>query len=201
MARRKEGKGLIDLIIFDLDGTLVKLPIDYDNMRREICEATGDESILDSPLLPFIQRQSKELRLKIFGIMDKYERRAIEGMYVDPTIRDAFGMIKNYKLALVTMQGRNVADKILNIIGIREMFSMLLSREVSLSRTEQLRIAVEKLRASTEKTFFIADRETDYRAAVEVGVKPVIIGRTINNRKIMTVLDAVKFILEHKNDE
>ena len=69
--------------------------------------------------------------------------------------------------ALMTMQGKKTVEKILNIVHLS--FQVMITREDSLDRTKQVRLAVEKLRLKPENVIVIGDRETDKTAAEKVG--------------------------------
>ena len=117
---------MIKGIIFDLDGTLIKLPVRYElllNNLRKFFDTTDEFK----PLIPSIVKKSQgdENKLKnAFNLICEEELIVAENfelMENATQILDYFKS-KNYTLGLVTMQCRNAAEKILSDIKISEFF-------------------------------------------------------------------------------
>ena len=68
--------------------------------------------------------------------------------------------------ALVTMQGKILTRNILN--SLKLSFDVVVTREDSLDRAEQLRIAARTLRVSPKAVLFIGNTEGDSVAAKNV---------------------------------
>jgi HAD superfamily hydrolase (TIGR01549 family) len=155
---------MIQAIIFDLDGTLVNMPIDYKKLYAKIEEQTN---VKIRGLAKTLQTVSKEKHDKAFEIWTSEEIEALSKMTV---IENGLELYKNYsnKLrALVTMQGRETVNVILRKLGLK--FQFIITREDSLDRIEQIKIAVEKLNVQVGKVLIIGDRESDSKAAQKVG--------------------------------
>lgn len=181
----------MNLIIFDLDGTLVRLPIDYDSLRRRLYAEFGDKRVFES-IYKFLLSLDDKGRERAFKIIDEFELGSISSMYVDPTLNEGFSLIEDFEKALVTLQGLKPAKKILERIGLKDKFSIIVTREVSLDRTQQLMYVMNRLEANKEKTVFIGDTENDFRAAKTVGIVPIIVGSDIDGRNIDNILSAIK---------
>jgi len=181
----------MNLIIFDLDGTLVRLPIDYDSLRRRLYTEFGDKRVFES-IYKFLLSLDDKGRERAFKIIDEFELESISSMYVDPTLNEGFSLIEDFEKALVTLQGLKPAKKILERIGLKDKFSIIVTREVSLDRTQQLMYVMNRLEANKEKTVFIGDTENDFRAAKTVGIVPIIVGSDIDGRNIDNILSAIK---------
>lgn len=184
----------MNLIIFDLDGTLVKLPIDYEALRHRLYLTFDNRIVLDS-IYRFLIHLDPKSREKAFRIMDKFELESIPQMYIDPTIHEGFRLIRDYTKALVTLQGWRPVIKILEEIGIRKEFSMIVTREYSLNRTEQLMYVLDRLNADRKRTVFIGDTQNDLEAAKIIGIFPIIMGSKIDGNQIKDILSAIRIAI------
>lgn len=189
----------IELIIFDLDGTLVKLPIDYDGLRRELSKISGLSPDFFKPLLNGILKASHKAKtLELLKIVDGYELEAIKHMWIEPNLKDTLFFLKNFglKLSLVTFQGKKAVNTIIKKLKLQNVFNSIITREDSYVREEQIKMAMSLLKVPPEKTMFIADRRKDMKAAKEIGI----VGVAIRNPKaeakhVINTLEEVKSIL------
>lgn len=156
---------MIEAVIFDLDGTLIHLPIDYEKLFHEIRKITKISNV--RPLTKVIAQLDEETKMKIFDVWNKIELEALPNMKVNN------GGIAHYKKfmekqrALITMQGKPLVEILLKRLGLS--FDFVLTREDSLSRVEQLKIAAEKLGKQTRNILFIGNTNEDMLAAKTLG--------------------------------
>lgn len=189
----------IELIIFDLDGTLVKLPIDYADLRQELSKISGLSPDFFKPLLNGILKASHKAKAsELLKIVDRYELEAIKRMWTEPNLKDTLFYLKNFglKLALVTLQGRKAVNAVIKKLKLENVFDSIITREDSYVRKEQIKMVMSLLKVSPEKTMFIADRRKDMKAAKELGI----IGVAIRNPKaeakhFINTIEEVKCIL------
>lgn len=171
-----------EAIITDLDGTIVDLGIDWDSLRERVRREMG----WDHPLKPLGPSIPKAARSKIeeeaaFRIVEEAEQEASERAEFNSKIVEIFRRIKGrgLKLALVTLQARRPATTTLERLGILRFFDVLVARDVSLDRKEQLRIAIEGLGVRPQDCLFFGDTQWDVEAARELGCEIVCVGRRI----------------------
>ena len=158
-------KTKIKAAIFDLDGTLVHLPIDYEKLLRKFAEILGTTKV--RPLTKVVAKADKEKREKIFEIWTAAEMEALSKLEV---IEEGMRLYRKYsdiKRALITMQGKKALEKILERTGLS--FHLTVTREDSLSRVEQINIVLKKLELSPRSVVVIGDRDSDKRAAERIG--------------------------------
>ena len=103
--------------IFDLDGTLITLPIDYDELREEMKKFFN----VDYDFFRIIQtavslsKDNKNTLEEAFEIICEKENNAIKGIKINDHAKDVLQLVKSkgYNMALVTLQCRKAAEKIL----------------------------------------------------------------------------------------
>mgnify|MGYP005994184779 FL=1 len=169
---------MIKGIIFDLDGTLVRLPIKYDKIFTKVQNLfdTQDEF---RPLIPtIIKKANNDSKLveKAFNIICEEEVIAANNF---KAIDDSVNIInyfksKNYSLCLVTMQCMNAAKIILDKMQILELFSSIVTRDVLHERHLQIKKSIDVLSLSTNEIIMVGDRINDVKSAKQVGC-PVIL--------------------------
>ena len=169
---------MIKGIIFDLDGTLVRLPIKYDKIFTKLQNLfdTQDEF---RPLIPtIIKKANNDSKLveKAFNIICEEEVIAANNF---KAIDDSVNIInyfksKNYSLCLVTMQCMDAAKIILDKMQILELFSSIVTRDVLHERHLQIKKSIDVLSLSTNEIIMVGDRINDVKSAKQVGC-PVIL--------------------------
>jgi len=161
----------IKLVIFDLDGTLVHLPVKYEKLREEISRILGINKV-DS-ILAALANLDGDLKMKIFDIWSWLELEALPDLReIDEGIRiynRFYGKIR----CLVTLQGKMVVDRILEKTGLS--FDYIVTRENSLSRSEQIRMVIEKFKVDPREILVVGDRESDREAAERFGCKLILV--------------------------
>jgi HAD superfamily hydrolase (TIGR01549 family) len=157
----------IKAIIFDLDGTLVSLPIDYPALYAEFRKILGIQNI--EPLTKTVAALNDALKRKVFETWTRAELAILPKMTVVKEGIELYGQYSKIPKALVTMQGRKTVERILCTLDLS--FQVVMTREDSLDRTAQITLALEKLRLKPENVVVIGDRETDKTAAKKIGCK------------------------------
>jgi len=157
----------IKATIFDLDGTLVNLPIRYEALYEEFKKITGIQTI--EPITKTVAALNRALRGKVFDTWTAAELDVLPEMTIVKEGIKLYEQYQNLPRALVTMQGTKTVEKILNISHLS--FQVIITREDSLDRPTQIRLAVKKLGLKPEDVIVIGDRETDQTAAEKVGCK------------------------------
>jgi phosphoglycolate phosphatase len=164
--------------VFDMDGTLISLPVEWDRVRSEL-QALTATSLQFNPFFLDVQSIVAKEPLLLGPIMrtiDKYEAKAVPGARLEDGALDALTALSGRaKLSLVTMQGRAACESILKRLEIGAYFSSSFTREDSMDRTTQLRMALESLGADVAEAVFVGDRINDLKAARSAGVRFVMI--------------------------
>ena len=157
----------IEAAIFDLDGTLVSLPIDYTALYAELQKITGIENI--EPVTETLATLNDTLKGNAFEMWTKAEFAVLPRMKIVKEGVELYNQYSEVSKVLVTMQGKKTAKRILKTLGLR--FQAIISREDSLDRSVQIALALKKLKLKPENAIVIGDRETDKTAAEKLGCK------------------------------
>ncbi|MBH59158.1 MAG: hypothetical protein CMO19_01915 [Thaumarchaeota archaeon] len=171
---------MIELVIFDLDGTLIKLPVRYDFLRNELKDRFGIQG--ESFLIPMILENTKdnnEIKNQAFDLICKEECNAINDLEIHEGAIEVIKEIhsKNKKIALVTLQCERAANQILDIMGIKDLFLNIFTRDDYTDRYEQIINTMKKFDSTADKTLMIGDRINDFDSAEKAGCESIIIRR------------------------
>ena len=172
-----------EFLVTDMDGTLVTLDIDWDELREKVREIIRTDHPL-KPLGPSILETTEgneELRKRAFDLVESEEVRAALGASPDPELKAMLSRLKSrgIKMALVTFQSAKPATIALKRLEVLSFFEFLITREYSLNRKKQLSIAIERLRADPRRTVFAGDSFWDVLAGKELGCYTVVVGRNL----------------------
>jgi phosphoglycolate phosphatase-like HAD superfamily hydrolase len=165
-------------VVFDMDGTLISLPVEWDKVRAELRKLTGTSFQFNPFFLDLQTIVAKDPLLlgPMLRTIDEYEARAVPGARLEEGAMGVLSAIsRKAEISLVTMQGRAACDSILERLGIGLFFDSRFTREDSMDRTAQLKIALESIGAKEAEALFVGDRINDLRAARAAGVRFVMI--------------------------
>ena len=169
-------------LITDLDGTLVDLRIDWDSLRERVRRAMG----WDHPLRPLgrsipLAAKNKEEVKRAFEIVEEEELKAASRAKPDQELREFFVFLRREGLGigLVTMQASRSAVLVLRKMDLVDLFDVIVNREYSLDRREQLVYALKKLGIKGRDCIFLGDMEWDVRSGKEIGCFTICVGGEI----------------------
>jgi HAD superfamily hydrolase (TIGR01549 family) len=158
---------MIEAVIFDLDGTLIQIPINYEALFQEFKKIMKTDKI--RPLTKTISKLGEKKRKEVFKVWDKFELLTLteaKKISMGSVIYDEFSKKRK---ALVTMQGKVFVQNILK--RFNWLFDYIITREDSLDRSKQLTIAVKKLNTQFQNVLFVGNTEEDDLHARKVGCK------------------------------
>jgi len=159
--------------IFDFDGTLGEIPVDWEGVREGLRRVTGNSSEF-RPVFPtlgeVITRNPKFAR-PTFAVIDEFEAAAAPSARLyEGSVRLLSKLSETAKVALVTMQGRSTCSQILERFALKQYFLKYFTREDSLDRGEQIVFALSAMKAQKPSSMFVGDRLNDLAAAKRIGV-------------------------------
>ena len=169
---------MIKGIVFDLDGTLIQLPIDYKKIQKNLKEFFNISNEL-KPLIPTIIKLSKNDQNKIrtsFDLICKEEILASDNF---KTMNNAletlkFFKSKNLSLCLVTMQCKDALEKVLQKLQIPDLFDSIISRDESFDRQNQIELSLKNITLKPSEVLVVGDRIHDIESAKKIGCMPIL---------------------------
>jgi len=157
---------MIQAVVFDLDGTLLDLPIDYDKMFQEFKEIMGVAEV--RPILKTVgQIKDPQTRKQVFDCWEKFELAIIDKISVHEEGMKIYKECASKPRALVSMQGKKTLSIILAKFNLS--FDVVLSREDVFSRVEQLKMAALVLGVDIGNVLFVGNLDNDESAAKQAG--------------------------------
>jgi HAD superfamily hydrolase (TIGR01549 family) len=153
-------------VIFDLDGTLLDLPINYPAMYKKFSELTGITEI--RPLLKTVtQIKDTKILKQVLDTWTNFEVAIIDKITVHIEGIQLYRQYIELPKALVTMQSKEVVDEICQKFNLK--FDTVFTREDSFNRVEQLKMAITKLDFIPPDILFIGNIDNDENAAKQIG--------------------------------
>jgi len=156
---------MTDGVVFDLEGTLVKLPIDYESLYEEIKRVLKISRV--KPLTKTVKKLDGESRKKVYELWERAELKALPNMSANEEGMKTYKQHSNKPVALVTMQGKTVVRKIL--VHFHLSFNAIVTREDEIDRVRQIRKAIDGMGWESRSVLVVGDRDSDEAAAKQVG--------------------------------
>lgn len=189
--------GFIKHIIFDLDGTLVLLPVRWEKVRECISRRLGRRirSIIDI----YAKTWNSQLFWKVSEIVESFELEALRKFKVlDESPRILRSLSSKYSLSLVTLQTSRIAKYILSKLEILELFKSVIGRELVPIRKEQIRLILEREGLIPQETVVIGDLRNDMEAAISLGCQGIFVNRgysyvnDLKDKGTIIIIDSLK---------
>lgn len=174
-----------ELILFDLDGTLLDTSPGIFNSVRFAEQQLGFSPIPDAQLHVFVGPPPKQMYQKVYGVDEdtalkatgfhrQYSReKAIYEATVYPGMEETLKTLKEqgFKLAVATLKGQKIAEKVLQIHGLSDFFDSIVGMDEaeSFTKCKTIQVAMEKTNTSGN-ALMVGDSEYDYIGACEAGV-------------------------------
>lgn len=168
---------MLRLVIMDVDDTLVRTPIDWLKLRKSIESLTGvyiEYKPLIRGVYMYLDGELRELALRE---IERAELESAAAVSPSTPLKELVSNIRKCgcRVSVVTLRGRSSAELILRLLGIQELVDLLVTREDSMSRVEQLSIVLNKLGVDSREAVFIGDSPDDVEALVKLKLSTVII--------------------------
>ncbi len=164
------------LVIFDMDGTLLWLPVNWDRVYDRLRSLFKSESAF-SPLMETVRRLAgidRELLRQALKIIEEEEKAAIPRLEVLEGSKELLGELKarGYHLVLVTLQGEGAAMMALRKSGLVDFFEKVVTRNVSLKRLDQI---LEAKKGYGGRAVMVGDKIDDATSAMKAGCLSILV--------------------------
>ena len=156
---------MIEAVVFDLDGTLVRLPIDYDRLFAEVKKIMRVDEV--RPFVDAVLGVDGKTRQLVFVAWEKAELAVEKDVSANDAGMKIYRAHADKRKALVTLQGKTIVEKILRQQGL--VFDVVVTREDTLSRVDQIVKAANQLKVTVKNVLFVGNTEGDANAAEELG--------------------------------
>jgi len=168
----------IELAIFDLDGTVVNLSVDWGILKSKLSsfvhEKTG-EKVEFTPLNKTVEKYPS-LRNELFVIIQRCELEKISEAALNEKTAALMKELASsgVKLAIFSTNMKETVKRALSKFNLENFFESIISRE-DVKNTkpdkEGIDLIMKQFNAPKEKTIYIGDKEADYDAAQRAGIK------------------------------
>jgi len=164
----------IKCIIFDFDGTLVKLDIPWNEVKAKLVK-DGLIKPWDTIMIGLYKNRGKKEYHKIDEVLREYENKAIKKLKKDRSLNALLKKVsENVKyMAIVSKQGKQAIERALDIMGISKTVSLVVDREAEILRLGQLKRVLDKLGALPEETLMFGDTIIDIVSALKLNITPI----------------------------
>lgn len=169
----------IKCAIFDMDGTIVDVPYDWAQIKKEL--ETGGK-----PILNYLEELEEPKKSEKWNILKNYEKNATQKAVLKKGIIHFLQFIKKHEIlsALVTNNSKENVYYLLDKFNLT--FDLVMTRESGLWKpsAEPFFKVMEKFSIDEEECCVIGDSHFDVMAAREAGIERVfIINKNINKFK------------------
>ncbi|HEX9262575.1 MAG TPA: HAD hydrolase-like protein [Candidatus Bathyarchaeia archaeon] len=156
---------MIEAVAFDLDGTLVRLPIDYEMLFEEFKKIMRLTEV--RPLVDTISKVDEKTRKLVFTAWDKAEFGVFKEISINEKGMKIYRNLADETKALVTLQGKAIVDAILKRFGL--VFDTVITREDAFLRINQLKKVLVRLEVNANSLLFVGNTDGDAAAAKKIG--------------------------------
>ena len=189
-----------DLILFDLDGTLLDTSKGIFNSVRYAEKQMKLKMIPDERLKEFVGPPPKQMYMNIYGLDEslallaaRYHREygRTKAVYEAEPYPDMAGTLQQlksdgYKLGVATLKSQEIAEEVLRLNGMLDSFACVvgMDKDETLKKVDTIHKA--QLYTNAKKTVLVGDSPYDYEGAVAAGIDfiGVLYGFGFNGSKI-----------------
>jgi len=160
-------------IIFDFDGTLAWLKVDWKAVRARIERSYGP--IGNRTVFSWLQERYLK-GLDVSGPMEmirKVELGAVNDLDFDRELVELLRELRarGVRMALISMQDDDVLHRALKIMNAEGLFDVVVGRRTELSREKQLLRVLKEWGIKPGQAFFVSDRLEDMVLGLKMGLR------------------------------
>lgn len=177
----------IDLVVFDLDGTLADSLPDLTNAANYACRSLGlpqhqpeaVKGMIGGGERKFVERflgpgQERLLEEGLKLYLDYYSRHCGDLTRIYPGVKETLPRLSGKKLAVLSNKLQRLTEKVLQALGIFPFFAAIRGggKDLPLKPSpEPLRAIIKELRAEPGRTLMVGDKTADVLAGRGAGAR------------------------------
>ena len=185
----------VKAVVFDIDGTLIHLTVDFKKMRREIIEVFERHGVKKGVLTPtettlkIVEKGVKEMRRMGFSedevkkvlkevddVMDRIELEAASKIKPVEGVREAVMELRRLglKVAILTRGHSTYAKKAMEACRISDLVDAVATRDSMAEakpRPEPLIAIAKKLGVKLDEVLVVGDHEIDHMCSKNAGAR------------------------------
>ena len=185
------------VIVFDLDGTIVRLAADWHSLRKTLITRFTEKNretinlkSMSAILFRIVELDDEEELQLNFNLIQQYELENITSNEpIKETVyfinnKEFFGVSPNAKLAVFSLNTRSTILKSLEMAGILNKFEFFVGREdVRKWKPEPdgLLKILDYFKVNTEEMIYFGDSDIDLLAGTKAGIESYYIDTLINH--------------------
>lgn len=174
-----------ELILFDLDGTLLDTSPGIFNSVRYAEKEMGFSPVSSSQLSEFVGPPPKMMYMKMYGVKEetallaaqKHREYGREKAILEATVyQGVVELLKNlkiqgYKLGVCTLKNQKIAETILRNFDLLQYFDIIVGMDEQETFTKCLTIQNAIKRTNTKgKVLMVGDSQYDYEGAIKARI-------------------------------
>ena len=148
---------MLKAIFFDMDGTITRPHINWQDLRQRVGVPTG------TPIMEYVESLPKPEQNRTAAIVREIEFDAAEQAVLNPGAAELIAQLNTHplKLALITNNHRQAMHHVVQQFDLH--FDLLLSREDALLKPapDLLLLALKEFQLTPEETCFVGDGRYD----------------------------------------
>lgn len=162
------------VIVIDLDGTVIPILVDFEDLRSRIRRIIGT----DHPLRPLGESLaslniSEDKKNQAWRLIEEEELESVNKLKLEEVNENVSlineALMSGYEIVVVTMRSTTTAKLLLRKLGLGSLAEKLVTRDDFCSRRDQLKYL--KQRYVSRELVFIGDTDHDEYVSRELGLR------------------------------
>jgi len=195
----------IQLILFDLDGTLVDTSRDITNALNYSLNPYGLDGISVEATIKVVGEGLTRLIEKVLGeeryhlketvfkrFLDYYSAHLIDNSVIYPNVKETLDILSGYRKAVISNKRENLSVNLLKQLDLDRYFDLIVGSDTTPERKPSagpLLYAFSKLHISPLEALMVGDSQYDIAAGHNAGVKTVAVTYGYQEKSLLTAAD------------